>query len=179
MVFGNSYNVRKLIAMLPQESIYAMRPTRALSLGEITSQTGLSVDTVRRFNPALADRLPPGSMLYLPTYVADFGPDVAFWHRPASAAYAAVLDAFTHLAPGPERWDDPSFAPILSDFRRRFRETGTEEGQVMDTVLAYVMDQAYTSGRRELLVEFRRNDRVRQLIDSGLVELRRTGRGTS
>jgi hypothetical protein len=179
MVFGNSYNVRKLIAMLPQESIYAMRPTRALSLEEITSQTGLSVDAVRRFNPALADRVPPGSMLYLPTYVADFGPDVAFWHRPASAAYAAVLDAFVHLAPGPERWDDPSFAPILSDFRRRFRETGTEEGQVMDTVLAYVMDQAYTSGRRELLVEFRRNDRVRQLIDSGLVELRRTGRGTS
>ena len=179
MVFGNSYNVGNLIASLPQESIYAMRTTRPLSLAEITSRTGLSEDEVRRFNPALANRLPPRSALYLPSYVADFGPDIAFWRRPPTAAYAAVLDAFTHLAPGPEQWDDPSFAPVLSDFKRRFSETSTEEGQVMETVLTYVMDQAYTSGRRDLLAEFRRDDEVRRLIDSGLVELRRPGHGKS
>jgi len=179
MVFGNSYNVRNVIASLPQDPIYAMRTTRPLSLAEITSRTGLPADEVRRFNPALADRVPPRSTLYLPSYVADFGPDVAFWRRPPTAAYAAVLDAFTRLAPGPEQWDDPSFAPVLSDFKRRFSETNTEEGQVMETVLSYVMDQAYTSGRRKLLVEFRRDDQVRRLIDSGLVELRRSGHGTS
>ena len=46
-------------------------------------------------------------------------------------------------------------------------------------VLTYVMDQAYTSGRRDLLAEFRRDDEVRRLIDSGLVELRRPGHGKS
>jgi len=38
-----------------------------------------------------------------------------------------------------------------------------------------VMDQAYTSSRRSLLSDFRRNDRVRQLIDRGLVELGASG----
>jgi len=171
MVFGNSFNVRNLIASMPQESIYAMRTPRAIPLAEITSSTGLSADEVRRFNPALVDRVPARTTLYLPRFVADFGADVAFWRRPADAAYAAVLDAFTRLEPGPERWDDPSFAPVLADFRRRFRETNTEEGIVMDTVLTYVMDQAYTSSRRSLLTDFRRNDRVRQLIDRGLIEL--------
>ena len=171
MVFGNSFNVRNLIASMPQESIYAMRTPRAIPLAEITSRTGLFADEVRRFNPALVDRVPARTTLYLPRFVADFGADVAFWRRPADAAYAAVLDAFTRLEPGPERWDDPSFAPVLADFRRRFRETNTEEGIVMDTVLTYVMDQAYTSSRRSLLTDFRRNDRVRQLIDRGLIEL--------
>ena len=41
-----------------------------------------------------------------------------------------------------------AFAPVLADFKRRFRETNTEEGLVMETVLAYTMDQAYTSTRR-------------------------------
>jgi hypothetical protein len=79
------------------------------------------------------------------------------------------------LEAGPERWDDPSFEPVLAEFKRRFRETNTEEGIVMDTVLTYVMDQAYTSSRRSLLSDFRRNDRVRQLIDRGLVELGASG----
>jgi hypothetical protein len=123
----------------------------------------------------LASRIPARSTLYLPTYVADFGADVAFWRRPPNQAYSDVLDAFTHLAPGAERWDDPSFAPILADFKQRFRDTNTEEGIVMATVLSYVMDQAYTSGRRELLTEFRRNDQVKRLIDTGLLELQGTG----
>jgi len=175
MVFGNSFNVRNLVASMPQESIYAMRTPRAITLAEITTRTGLSVDEVRRFNPALADRVPARSTLYLPRYVADFGVDVSFWRQPPGAAYTAVLDAFTRLEAGPERWDDPSFEPVLAEFKRRFRETNTEEGIVMDTVLTYVMDQAYTSSRRSLLSDFRRNDRVRQLIDRGLVELGASG----
>jgi len=75
------------------------------------------------------------------------------------------------LEPGAERWDDPAFAPVLADFKRRFRETNTEEGLVMETVLAYTMDQAYTSGRRTLLADFRNSSEVRRLIDRGMAEL--------
>jgi len=59
---------------------------------------------------------------------------------------------------------------VLADFKRRFRETNTEEGVVMETVLAYAMDQAYTSSRRTLLAEYRNNASVRSLIDRGLLE---------
>jgi hypothetical protein len=110
-------------------------------------------------------------MLYLPYYVSGFGPDVAFWHRPPSPAYLTVLDDLLRLEAGAEQWDDPAFAPVLADFRRRFRNTNTEEGTVMDTVLAYVMDQAYTSGRRTLLSDFRRDENVQRLIERGVREL--------
>ena len=73
--------------------------------------------------------------------------------------------------PAPERWDDPAFAPVLTDFKRRFRETNTEEGVVMETVLAYAMDQAYTSSRRTLLSEYRNSEKVRWLIERGVLEL--------
>jgi hypothetical protein len=82
-----------------------------------------------------------------------------------------VLDDFLRLDAGPEQWDDPAFAPVLADFRRRFRNTNTEEGTVMDTVLAYVMDQAYTSSRRTLLSDFRRDEKVQRLIERGVREL--------
>jgi hypothetical protein len=81
------------------------------------------------------------------------------------------LDDFMRLDAGPERWDDPAFAPVLMEFRRRFSETNTEEGGVMATVLAYAMDQAYTSSRRALLSEFRSNEQVRRLIERGVLEL--------
>ena len=171
MVFGNTFNVRRVIASTPQVSVYAMRTPRALSLAEIVERTHLPADEVRRFNPALVERVPAQAALYLPYYVSDFGPDVAFWRRPPSPAYVAVLSDFLHLGAGPERWDDPAFAPILEAFRRRFDETRTEEGAVMATVLAYTMDQAYTSSRRALLLEFRRNDKVRWLIERGMLEL--------
>jgi hypothetical protein len=83
----------------------------------------------------------------------------------------AVLDEFMRLDAGPDAWDDPAFARVLGDFQRRFRETNTEEGAVMNTVLAYVMDQAYTSSRRTLLADFRASDQVRRLIDRGRLEL--------
>jgi hypothetical protein len=82
-----------------------------------------------------------------------------------------VLNDFMRLDAGPEQWDDPAFARVLTDFRRRFRNTDTEEGTVMDTVLAYVMDQAYTSGRRTLVAEFRSSEQVRRLINRGRLEL--------
>lgn len=171
MVFGNTFVVQTLMASTAQEPIYAMRAPRALSLGEIVERTGLSAEEVRRFNPALVDRLPARSALYLPSFVSDFGDDIAFWRRAAAPSYTTVLSDFMRLDAGPERWDDPAFARVLTDFRRRFRDTGTEEGVVMDTVLAYVMDQAYTSSRRSLIAEFRSNEQVRRLIEQGRLEL--------
>jgi hypothetical protein len=171
MVFGNTFNVTRLIASTPQTPINAMRAPRAISLAEIIERTGLPADEVRRFNPALVDRVPAQSALYLPHYVSEFGPDVAFWRRPPSASYSTVLDEFMRLEPGSERWDDPAFAPVLSEFKRRFRETNTEEGVVMETVLAYAMDQAYASTRRTLLSEYRSSEKVRWLIERGVLEL--------
>jgi hypothetical protein len=171
MVFGNMSNVRQLIASTPQTSIHAMRTARAITLAEIVKYTGLSAAEVRRFNPALVDRVPARATLYLPMYVSEFGTDVAFWRQRPAASYQAVLDDFMRLAPGAERWDNPGFAPVLADFRRRFKETNTEEGAVMETVLAYVMDQAYTSSRRTLLADYRNSPTVRSLLERGLLEL--------
>ena len=64
-----------------------MRTPRAISLAEIMTRTRLSADEVRRFNPALVARVPAQGTLYLPDYVSEFGPDVAFWRRPPSPAY--------------------------------------------------------------------------------------------
>ncbi|MGB2717978.1 MAG: hypothetical protein WBC51_27575 [Vicinamibacterales bacterium] len=171
MVFGNTLNVRQLIASTPRIPIHAMRTPRAISLAEIVKRTGLAVDEVRRFNPAIVERVPARATLYLPLYVSEFGPDVAFWRQAAGASYLAVLDDFMRLSPGAERWDDPAFAPALMDFRRRFKETNTEEGAVMETVLAYVMDQAYTSSRRMLLAQYRSNPKTQVLIERGAFEL--------
>jgi hypothetical protein len=171
MVFGNTFVVKNLMASTPQEPIRAMRPPRPISLAEIVRLTGLSASEVRRFNPAMVDRVAARSALYLPTYVREFGEDIAFWRRPAPPAYLTVLNDFMRLDAGPERWDNPAFASVLGDYRRRFRDTNTEEGMVMDTVLAYVMDQAYTSGRRGLIAEFRGSEQVRRLTLRGRFEL--------
>ncbi len=171
MVFGNTFNISRLIASTPQISISAMRAPRPISLSEIVERTRLTADEVRRFNPALVDRVPAQATLYLPDNVSEFGPDVAFWRRPASPSYVAVLSDFMRLEPGPEQWDDPAFAPVLNNFRRRFRETNTEEGVVMETVLAYAMDQAYTSSRRTLLSDYRNSAKVRSLIERGMLQL--------
>jgi hypothetical protein len=179
MVFGNTSNVQDLIASTPQMPVHAMRTPRTISLAEIVKRTGLTADEVRRFNPALVDRVPARATLYLPSYVSDFGSDVAFWRQVPSPAYLAVLDDFMRLEPGVERWDDPAFAPVLAGFRRRFQETNTEEGAVMETVLAYVMDQAYTSSRRMLLADYRNSGNVRSLIERGVLELEAVRRATA
>jgi hypothetical protein len=82
-----------------------------------------------------------------------------------------VLDDFMRLDAGSEQWDDPAFAHVLTDFKRRFRKTNTEEGAVMETVLTYAMDQAYTSSRRALLAEFRSSRQVQRLVERGVLEL--------
>ena len=170
MVFGNMINVRQLMAANSQQRIHAMRVPRALRLADITRRTGLSADEIRRFNPALVRQVPARATLYLPTYVKDFGPDVAFWHRPATTAYATVLADFLELESGPERWDDPSFETVLREFQRRFRATNTEEGAVMATALAYVIDETYASERAAILAEFRASGEVQRLFDRAVRE---------
>jgi hypothetical protein len=169
MVFGNMATVRELIGSTTQEAIYAMRLPRATTLSDIVRQTRLSADQVRRFNPALVKRVPAHADLYLPTYVRGFGPDVSFWHRPANAKYTAALADFLSLDAAPERWEDGSMTPALRGFERRFRETKSEEGTVMATVLAFVIDYAESSGQREILAEFRADQSVQSLFDRALL----------
>jgi hypothetical protein len=162
MVFGNMANVREIMASTKQETIYAMRVPRALRLADITKRTGLSTAEVKRFNPALVRQVPARATVYLPKYVKAFGPDVSFWHRPATAAYTAVLEDFLQLEPGAERWDDASFQPVMRRFQQRFRATATEEGTVMATVLEFVLQDEDTRGA--ILAEFRASPEVRSLF---------------
>jgi hypothetical protein len=56
LVFGNMASVEQLRSSMPQQKIYAMRASRDVPLEEITRRTGLSIDEVRRYNPALVRR---------------------------------------------------------------------------------------------------------------------------
>jgi hypothetical protein len=114
--------------------------------------------------------VPAGANLFLPTYVADFGADVAFWHRPPTPEYSSLLDEFLRLDASLARWNEPSFRSVLRDFQRRFAATGTEEGHVMATVLAYVGEEMYTGRRPQILAEYQGSSRVRALIERGLRE---------
>jgi hypothetical protein len=170
MVFGNMSTVRHLIASTPQMPIYAMRLPRAMTLADVVKKARLSADEIKRFNPALVKRVPAQADLYLPSYVRAFGPDVSFWHRPANAKYTAALTAFLGLDAAPERWDDGSLVPVLRDFATRFRETKSEEGTVMATVLSFVIDDAESSGRRGILAAFRADENVHSLFDRALLQ---------
>ena len=170
MVFGNTFNVERLTASTPQVKIHAMRVPRSVRLTDVTRQTGLSVDEVRRFNPALVRQVPAGATLYLPRYVKAFGPDVSFWHRPAPDTFTEVLEDFLALDEAPQRWENRAFEPVLREFQQRFRKTSSEEGTVMATMLGYVMDESFTSTRGEILAEFRESDEVRRLFERGLRE---------
>jgi len=175
MVFGNTMNVIELQTSIPQETIYAMRATRNIPIGDVTRRTGLSVDQVRRYNPALVNQVPRGANLYLPVLVEEFGPDVSFWHRPADREFASLLNEFVRLEATLDDWDAPSFEPVLRDFQRRFRETSTEEGNVMATVLAYVADEMYRSARPQILSEYRSNAQIRRLFEEGVREREASG----
>jgi len=172
LVFGNMTTIESVKASVPQQRIFAMRARRALPLDEVTRRTGLSVDEVRRFNPALVNRVPAGANLYLPAYFEDLGTDVTFWHRPPSADYARVLDEFLRLDEhyGPEDWDDRSAVNALREFEARFRATDTEEGTVMAVMIAYVLEDLARSERFEILAKFRNSDRVRRLLELGARE---------
>lgn len=162
MVFGNTYNVARILATTSQTSVYGMRTRRAIPMAEITKAARMSADEVRKFNPALTRSVPAGATLYLPKQVEAFGRDVSFWHRPAGAAYSSTLKAFMDLDVPPEQWDEPSFAPVLKGFERRFAATQSEEGTIMATMLAYVSSEAATSGRRDILAEFRTSSTIRE-----------------
>jgi hypothetical protein len=169
MVFGNTFNITALTAT-PQMQIFAMQAPRAIPLAEITRRTRLSVDEVRRFNPALLKQVPARATLYLPFHVMDFGRDVSFWHRPPSPAFASALNDFVRLDASLEQWDDRSFEPVLRGFQNRFSDTNTEEGQVMATVLAYVIDETYASARGAILADFRSSDAVRRLFERAILD---------
>ena len=171
MVVGNTLNAEKLTLQTPQTEIFAMRVARDVSLSEVTKTTGLSVDEVKRFNPALIKKVPAKANLYLPMYVSEFGPDVSFWHRPADPKFDAVLQDFVRLDTMEQPWYDPSFESILQSFRQRFAATGTEEGTIMATTLAYVMDNLLHSRRGPILEEFRASERILRLFQRGLREL--------
>lgn len=186
MVFGNSRTVAELAAIVPQDEIHATRVERAVPLAEVVRRTGLSRDEVRRYNPALLRRVPASANLYLPRpaadygpEVADLGPDVSFWHRPPDLAFAAVLDDFIRLEErpdaSPEAWDGPAFEPVLREFRTRFLETETEAGNVMATVLAYVLEESERSRRAEILAEYRDDPRILSLFREGVRRIRESG----
>jgi hypothetical protein len=175
MVFGNTLNIARLRATVPQTRIHAMRVPRTLTLEEITGESRLAANEVRRYNPALRRAVPRGANLYLPRYVESFGPDTSFWHRPPSDRYSMILRDLLSLDATPEQWDDPSFEPVLRDYERRFKETDTEEGSVMATLFAYVRDDLYTSRRGTILSEFRTSDRLLRLFDRAVLARRRSG----
>ena len=164
MVFGNVANVERIRTEVAQSRIYAMRLPRALTLTDIARQAGLSTDEVRRYNPALTRRAPAGATLYLPSYVAAFGRDVAFWHHPPSQAYAALLDEFVRLEVSSDQWDSASFDAVLEDFRTRFVDTKSEEGTVMATTLVYVMQDRRTNRQTEILADFRTSEHILRLF---------------
>jgi len=171
MVFGNMTTVSKIRTEIPQQRIYAMRTGKMLMLGEITKRSKLTIAEVQRFNPALLKSVPAKSTLYLPEYVPEFGDEVAFWHRPAPSAFDEALDEFLQLEPGAERWLDPAFESTLQASRHRFEATGTEEGQVMATVLTYVIGDLRTSRRAAILEDFRNSGKILDLFQRGMAEL--------
>lgn len=170
MVFGNTFTVKHLRETIPQRPVYAFRVDRNVPLEQVATRAAMSVDEVKRFNPALVRQVPKGANLYLPVSAGQFGDDVSFWHRPAPLEFESVLNEFVRLRTAPEQWEDPSFDDVLRDFRRRFEATGSEEGTVMATVLAYVMQEMPMS--RRILAEYRSSSRVRDLFQRG-VERRR------
>jgi hypothetical protein len=171
MVFGNTLTVTRLASEVPQRQVFAMRTSRSWPMAEVARRTGLASDEIRRFNPAVVRQVSANADLYLPAYVRDFGPDVSFWHRPASAEYAAILNEFVRLDASVQRWHEPSFEVVLRDYERRFRDTGSEEGGVMASTLAYVIDDLRTSRRAAILEEFRTSGHILELFAQGLREV--------
>ncbi|MGQ0736675.1 MAG: hypothetical protein ACT4QD_23860 [Acidobacteriota bacterium] len=66
-----------------------------------------------------------------------------------------------------QRWHEASFEPVLQSFRRRFEATGTEEGHVMATAVAYVIGDLRTSRRAAILDDFRSSGRILELFRKG------------
>ena len=171
MVFGNIFNVRRLMADTPQTQIFATRVPRSTSLAEIVRTTALSEDEVKRFNPALVRRVPARATLYLPSYREEFGADVSFWHRPADATYADLLDEFLGQDATVREWHERSFVQVLREFATRFKNTDTEEGIVMAASLTFVIADLGNSPRPRILEEYRASARIQRLFERGRREL--------
>lgn len=166
MVFGNATTVQRIRETTPQEPVHAMRVPRATSLEQIVQTSGLSAAEVKRFNPALVRRVPRGATLYLPEPLEALGTDVTFWHRPAPASFQATLADFVRLDATLEEWESDAVEHVLEDFRRRFRETRSEEGTVMAAMLGYVI-QELPLGRR-VLGDFRTSAEIAELFERGV-----------
>jgi len=177
MVFGNTTNIQRILETQRQVRVFAMRTARAISMTEIARRTRLSADEIRRYNPALRNQVPARGTVYLPTYVEAFGENVSFWHRPAPRTYTEVLADFLALDRRSEEWDSGAVVPALRGFEKRFRSSRSEEGTVMATVLNYVIQEILTSGRGEILEEFRNSVEVRQLFEQAVIE-REAARGS-
>jgi hypothetical protein len=167
MVFGNTPTVAQIIEATPQSKIFAMRTSRIVPLTDVTRRTGLSVQEVRRFNPALLSRVPARANLYLPLHVPEFGRNAAFWHRPPSPEYLSLLDEFIGLDTTIEQWDSAAFDTVLADFRRRFEAMDTEESAIMATTLAYVLEDRRISRQAQILADFRSSERILKLFEQG------------
>jgi len=177
MVFGNMVNVTRMIEQYAQSPIFAMRTTQPIRALDVAARTGLKLEEVKRFNPALGVRVPAKANVYLPFYVKAFGEDVSFWHRPPTQEYAAALNDFLRIESGISRWHEVSFETTLRTFQERFERTNTEEGSVMATTLAYVISDLRTSRRAAILEEFRNSGRILDLFKRGVEELGATIRG--
>ena len=167
MTFGNVANVERLRSTMPQVEVFAMRTRQARSLAAVAKGAGLSTAEVQRFNPALKRQVPAGGTVYLPLYVEAFGPDISFWHRPSNEEYADLLNEFVQLDVPLEEWDDRAFDVVLRDFQRRFAATDTEEGTVMATTLAFVLQDQRSSRQAQILDEFRTSPRILRLFERG------------
>ena len=167
MVFGNATTVARLRESIPQEEVYALRTTRSLTAAEIARRAGISEREGKRFNPALFRQVPRGADVYLPKPVEALGRDVSFWHRPATADFDKLLGEFVAMERSVEEWEDPDFENVLNDYRRRFRATKSEEGDVMDAVLGYVIQELRAA--RRVLSQYRANPRVQEAFEAGML----------
>jgi hypothetical protein len=174
MIFGNITTIRELRSALPQQQVFAMRPDHSLSLDEVASRTGLSIDEVRRFNPALINRVPANANLYLPFQTAEFGADAAFWHRAPPPDYQLTLDEFLAIDQrfDAEDWHDGSAFETLRAFETRFRATQSEEGIVMASVLDFVIADLSDGRQREILERVRGSERAIHILAQSADQLR-------
>ena len=174
MIFGNMATIDELKSTLPQQQLFGMRPDRALSLDEVANRTGLSVDEVRRFNPALINRVPARANLYLPSPVAEFGADSTFWHRAPPPGYLHTLDDFLGLQESfnVDDWNDGSIFAALRSFETRFRATGSEEGIVMASVLNFVIADMSAGKQHEILTRVRDSEQANHILAQGADQLR-------
>lgn len=170
MIFGNTVNVARFAGDIPQTRIHAMRASRPLPIEDVARRTGLSIDELRRYNPSLVRQVPRGAALYLPFQVDAFGPDIAFWHRPPEPAFVQTLAEFMQIDLALHEWDDPAFGEVLREFRTRFARTDSEEGVIMATVLAWVMEETWSSRRGRILDEFRSDPEILRLVREGMRE---------